>query len=295
MKDLSLERDHLTVDQIREMVTAHPEHPILAGPLTSVTRHLLPLPNRCVGLSWGFDLIGIGAQGKDTSWLTALDHLIVDSPSTKAIAIGAGVPPEHITEIPWGIDLELFRSMHTTPGASIVLSLRALEELYDVSDLVAAWPDVMTAHPSATLLIGNHGPQRPSLEAQVRELGVESSVTFLGLIPESDLPNLLGSVALYVSTSPIDGTSVTMLQAMGCEVPVLVTDTPGNRAWITPGQSGFVYRINDRHHLSTSINDILAAQTDSLTSLTTSARKIVEARANWQRNTGQLREILLGV
>jgi glycosyltransferase involved in cell wall biosynthesis len=295
VRALSLERDHLTVEQVHEMVAQQPDLPILAGPLTSVTSDLLPVPNRCVGLSWGFDLIEIDKQAKDSSWLTTLDHLIIDSPQTRAIAIEAGMPPEHITEIPWGIDLEHFTPVHTPSSTSTVLSLRALEDLYDVSDLIAAWPDVIAARPSAKLLIGNHGSLRPSLEEQVRELGIESSVRFLGFIPESELPTLLNSVDLYVSTSPIDGTSVTMLQAMACAVPVLVTDTPGNRSWITPGQTGFLYRAGDVQHLSSTINEVLDNQTNQdMSDVTTRARRIVEDRADWQRNIQQLRGILLG-
>ena len=295
VRDLSLGRDHLTVEQIRGMIIGQPEMLVLAGPLTSVTSTLVPLPNRCIGLSWGFDLIDIADQGTDASWLLDLDHLIIDSPQTRAIAMEQGVPPARISEIPWGIDLELFSPRQTQAPEQTVLSLRALEDLYRVSDLVAAWPAVLAAHPAAKLLIGNQGSLRESLEAQVRDLGLASSVSFLGSIPESDLPELFGSVALYVSTSPVDGTSVTMLQAMGCEVPVLVTDTPANRAWITPGESGFLFHVGDPSSLTSTINEALTAHEAHETStITRHARHIVEERANWQHNIEKLPGILLG-
>jgi glycosyltransferase involved in cell wall biosynthesis len=292
---LSLERDHLSVEQVKQELTKEPDRPVLAGPLTAVTQHLLPLPNRCVGLSWGFDLLAMDADDSPNSWLTALDHLIVDSPVTQAIAIEAGMQPEHISQIPWGIDLQHFTPGHTPKGASTVLSLRALEDLYHVADLIAAWPEVLTVHPSVKLLIGNQGSLREELRRQVTERGLDSRVTFLGSIPESELPDVLRSAHLYVSTSPIDGTSVTMLQAMGCGVPVLVTDTPGNRAWITPGESGFLYKANDPRHLSASIIEILNEQeTGEAANVTRNARQIVEDRANWQHNIAALRGILLG-
>ena len=295
VRDLSLGRDHLTVDQIREIVTAQPKLPVLAGPLTSLTSKLVPLPNRCVGLSWGFDLIEVADQGSDASWLLELDHLIVDSPTTHEIARERGVPAAKITEIPWGIDLELFTPMQTRTHELTVLSLRALEDRYRVSDLIAAWPAVIAAHPTAKLLIGNQGSLRESLEAQVRDLGVESSVTFIGSVPESDLPALLGSVALYVSTSPIDGTSVTMLQAMGCGVPLLVTDTTANRAWIKPGESGFLFHVGDPRSLASTINEALDAhEANEISTITRNARHMVEERANWQHNIEKLPGILLG-
>lgn len=295
VRDLSLGRDQLTVDQIREMIASQPQIPIIAGPLTSVTSKLLPLPNRCVGLSWGFDLIAIADERDQASWLLDLDHLIVDSPTTRAIALERGMPPAKITEIPWGIDLERFTPSQTGSKELTVISLRALEDLYRVHDLITAWPTVIASHPEAKLLIGNQGSLRESLEAQVSDLGLESSVTFLGSVPESDLPELLSSVALYVSTSPVDGTSVTMLQAMGCAVPVLVTDTPANRAWITPGESGFLFRVRDPSSLASTINEALTAhQANETSTITQRARHIVAERADWRRNIEKLRGILVG-
>lgn len=295
VRDLSLGRDHLTVEQIRVIITSQPQLPVLAGPLTSLTSKLVPLPNRCVGLSWGFDLIEVADQGSDASWLLELDHLIVDSPTTHEIARERGVPAAKITEIPWGIDLEQFSPRQTRTHDLAVLSLRALEDRYRVSDVIAAWPAVLAAHPAAKLLIGNQGSLRESLEALVRDLGIASSVSFLGCVPESELPDLFGSVALYVSTSPIDGTSVTMLQAMGCEVPVLVTDTPANRAWITPGESGFLFHVGDPRSLASTIREALDAHHANETSaITRHARDIVEERANWQHNIEKLPGILLG-
>jgi glycosyltransferase involved in cell wall biosynthesis len=295
VRDLSLSRDHLTVDQIRQMITNQPELPVLAGPLTSITSTLLPLPNRCVGLSWGFDLIEIAGHGTDASWLPHLDHLIVDSPITHAIAREQGMPAEGITCIPWGVDLQQFTPIPTSTNEPIVLSLRGLEALYRVSDLIAAWPAVMKKYPRARLLIGNQGSLRESLEAQAGELGIGASVTFLGSIPEGELPELFGSVTLYVSTSPVDGTSVTMLQAMACRAPVLVTDTPANRVWIEPGDSGFVFPVGDIDLLASSINDILTAEgAYNVSEITAKARQIVEERADWQRNSRMLRGILLG-
>jgi glycosyltransferase involved in cell wall biosynthesis len=48
-----------------------------------------------------------------------------------------------------------------------------------------------------------------------------------------------------VSASEVDGTSVTLLQAMACGTPVVVSDIDGNRGWVTEGKTGRLFRTGD--------------------------------------------------
>ena len=90
------------------------------------------------------------------------------------------------------------------------------------------------------LLIGK-GSQEKELKDLVRELKIESSVFFLGFILNEDLPNLLNSSDIYISTSLSDaGIAASTAEAMACGVPVIVTDTGENRKWIKNGETGYL-------------------------------------------------------
>lgn len=301
---ISLERDGLTIGRAREILLEAAENgdasPVLAGPLTTVTTPLVGIQQRLVGLSWGFDLLETSDIPPN---LNLLDHIIVDSPASAAVAKTAGVPTDRISQIYWGTDVDVFTpegpkvdrlSLGVPSEAYLVLSLRAHEDLYRVSDLIDAWPVVMQQHPRAQLVIGNSGSLTEELGTRALELGVGESVHFIGRIPEAELPAVLRSVDLYVSTSPVDGTSVTMLQAMACGCPTLVTDIPGNQHWIQAGTTGYLYSSGDATSLSSAIDSALSSiSTAQQCALTEAALESVRDCADWSRNQTLLRAALV--
>lgn len=58
-----------------------------------------------------------------------------------------------------------------------------------------------------------------------------------------------------MSTFPLlsDTTSVSLLEAMACELPVVVTDLEGNREWIKDGENGFLFPKGDFRTLADKI------------------------------------------
>lgn len=298
---LSLSRDELSLEEVcNEIRQNDQDWPVLAGPLTTVTSELADLPNRIIGLSWGFDLLD--ARAEDATWLTQLDHLIVDSVATKSIAINAGLSEKRISLIPWGIDVHLFtlegsradlESYGVLPSQLAVLSLRAHEPLYRVEDFIEAWPLVLKSYPHAVALIGNAGSLTPDLKRSAEASGVSDRIRFIGTLEESELPHLLRAVSAYVSTSPIDGTSVTMLQAMACGAPVITTDTEGNRDWITPNVSGTLVTAGDPEALAKAITRVLSEHdSPHQHEERRNAYSRVNARADWTRNVGLLGSVM---
>jgi glycosyltransferase involved in cell wall biosynthesis len=269
--------------------------PVLAGPLTTVTRNLVNIPARVIGLSWGFDLQDLA----DISWLRKIDGLIVDSPATREIAITAGVDPSRITFLPWGVDLDIFQEsgpkadlyrLGVPAGSRTVLSLRAHEPQYRVVDIIDAFANVRI--PNTHLLIGHTGSLTGKLREQVDARGIPDRTHFLGSVPETDLAALLRAVDLYVSASSVDGTSVTLLQAMACGTPVIVSDIPGNQAWVDNGITGFLFRTADSHDLSVQIGAALESPPAAVTHLAQRARTRVSQDADWRANLSRLSRAL---
>ncbi|MDD2859166.1 MAG: glycosyltransferase, partial [Candidatus Nanopelagicales bacterium] len=230
---------------------AGPGIPVLAGPLTTITRTLVEqLPKaRIIGLSWGFDLHELLRAG-DVHWLDRAHGLVIDSVATRDIAVSAGVDPAAIAFIPWGIDLGLFTPEGPTiertavgidPEARLVLSLRAHEALYRVGDIIDGFAEVAAGEPDLLLVVGHSGTLTASLQARASALGIADRVRFIGTIEEAALAPWLRSAAVYVSASEVDGTSVTLLQAMACRTPVVVSDTPGNLGWVEDGVTGATF------------------------------------------------------
>ena len=276
---------------------ASPNTPVLAGPLESVASHLIGLAAPVIGLSWGFDLHTMS----DNSWLPRLHRLIVDSEATMRIAMNAGVRPEAITFLPWGVDIDRFRpdgpradltGWGVQQSGRTVLSLRAHEPLYRVEDIVEAFALASKEEADLHLLVGHSGSLTDELRCQARELGIAERTHFIGSIPEADLPDLFRAADVYVSASEVDGTSVTLLQAMACGTSVVASETAGNGPWVRPGKTGYLFATGDTIGLAHRLVAALDESPPVRSQLTHNARALVEDQADWNANVWRLRQAL---
>lgn len=108
------------------------------------------------------------------------------------------------------------------PIKNYQMALRAFARL-----MAVGWP---TDPP--VLLIAGDGSERSSLEALAAELGVAPHARFLGWRP--DAAELCGAFDLFTLSSRSEGTSISLLEAMGSGVCPTVTDVGGNRAVLGP-------------------------------------------------------------
>lgn len=283
-----LARDHYRsesdfLDAVRG--AAHGNIPVIAGPL-DIALSLGGVSERLVLLSWGFDL----QEASPDLNLSDFFAVIVDSSANEQIARQSGA--KRLVNIPWGVDLA---ALDGTPGVAdlsayginaderVVLSLRAHEPRYRVSDILEAF----ARRPrEARLVIGNSGSLTQLLQQQARELGIDA--VFLPPVDETQVPALLRSASTYVTASEVDGTSVTLLQAMACGVPIAASANAGNVQWIEDGVTGFLFPIADIDAIDAAIEKALKDDP----SIPKAARSRVEESANWQRNIHSLRPVL---
>lgn len=279
---------------IRDSLPA--DAPVLAGPLSSVTSALVGLPRPVVGLSWGFDIQPGHAKAptpESLSWLPTLDRLIVDSPSSAAIAQSLGMREDRIHLLPWGIDLEEFPAtgpvavLPVPPGARVVLSLRRHEQLYRTGDVIEAFALAASRDPQLFLVMGGSGPLTDQHRDRVSALGMNDRVAFTGQVDESDIAALMRAADVYVTATETDGTSVTLLQAMACRVPVLASAIPGNEWWIESGVTGRTFAVGDVAALA----ELMATATLDEAQLDRARAAVVE-RADWQANRQTLSMIM---
>jgi glycosyltransferase involved in cell wall biosynthesis len=138
-------------------------------------------------------------------------------------------------------------------------------------------------HPELRMLMLGNGSQAVELRQTFIKAGVQDRVLFPGQVRQSDLPRLYRAADLYISASHSDGTSISLLEAMACGRPALVSDIPGNREWITPGENGWLFPDGDADALAQSI--ILAIkERDKLAEMGKAARNLAQQRADWEKN-----------
>ena len=97
------------------------------------------------------------------------------------------------------------------------------------------------------------------------------------------LPLYYGASDLYLSASHSDGSSVSLMEALASGLPVLVSDIPGNREWISEGEQGWLFPDGEASILADRIRFAAAGET-RLADLGHAARALAERRANWDKN-----------
>ena len=166
------------------------------------------------------------------------DAVVAISPAVRAELIAAGYDPGKIHDLPNGVPIPPIPWMRPSALGN---TLRAafvgrLSPEKGADTLVAAWPTVLGQIPGARLVLIGDGPERPRLEAMIRDLGLGEAVTLLGSLPDPSVE--LRRSDLFVLPSREEGMSVALLEAMALRMPIVASDIPGNRALITPGTHG---------------------------------------------------------
>ena len=249
-----------------------------------------------VSMSWGYDLIQDAKRSAFWRWATRYTlkrsaALVGDSEVIRQLAIGYGMHPEHIVTFPWGVELERFNVPtleHSNFETFTLLSTRGWEPIYGVEVIAKAFVrasrQLKENHgPQLRLLMLGNGSQASMLRRIFQEGGVQEQVLMPGQIGQADLPRYYHMADLYLSASHSDGASISLLEALASGLPALVSDIPGNREWITPGETGWWFPDGDISALTQVILDAVARH-DQLPEMSRRARWLAELRADWNKN-----------
>lgn len=254
--------------------------------------------------AWGSDILVIPKRNPIHRFFTKqalkrADHIICVSPAIKEEIVGLGSNIDKVKIIPIGINTSEFspkpnkerimQVLGIPDSVPIVISIRSLDPFYNVESLVKAIPLVVEEVPEAKFVIAGKESQRGYLEKLAISLDITDSIRFVDWIPDNELPEYLASSDVYVSTSPSDGTSVSLLEAMACELAPVVTDIAGNRPWVKDGENGFLFPVRDHKMLAIKIAILL--KDDKLRSnFGKISRNIVAKRAEHRKEMARVEE-----
>lgn len=181
-----------------------------------------------------------------------------------------GVPAERIHVIFFGSDTERFfprpsnsefRTANQLGDSPVVISLRNFEPVYDIPTLLRAAPKVLKQYPDTRFLLVGHGTLEVELKSLVVRLGIAHAVRFVGFVPNDQLPHVLCSTNIYVSTSLSDaGISASTAEAMACGLPVVITDSGENARWIDDGKNGYLVPVKSPDALADKIINFLGSE-----------------------------------
>ena len=149
-----------------------------------------------------------------------------------------------------------------------ILCARNLSPDYGIEIVIEAFAMVQAHAPNASLYLLGDGPSRPSLEAQVRRLGL-SGVSFCGSVPNEKMPewydradiflnaSFLDRADIFLNASFLDNAPLSIVEAMKCGLPVVTTDAGGIALMVKPEETGLVAPVGDARALAEQVLRLL--------------------------------------
>jgi len=255
--------------------------------------------------SWGKEVLTLSHA--DPAWFclakaTALKakKVTVDAKCLKNIWINMKVPEEKIEVIPFGVDTERFnpnidgsdirKKLNIDEEDEVVISTRPFYNHYNISCLIRAIPLVLLRHKNVKFIVKGSGPLANHLKSSAEKLNVSSNIRFVGIVPYNEVSKYLSAADIYVSTCLIDSTSVSLLEAMACGLPPVVTDIPGNREWIENGKNGLLFPPRNPKTLADKLIRLIEDKR-SRESFGKKCVKIVKDRAMWEECVSKMETI----
>ncbi|HSL47411.1 MAG TPA: glycosyltransferase family 4 protein [Anaerolineales bacterium] len=250
-----------------------------------------------LAMSWGYDLVMDADKSTWMQWVTRYTlkrsaFFVSDANVSRNKAVHFGMEPEKTAIFPWGTDIEhftpkTFRPSHTEPFT--LFCNRTWESIYGVDVLAKAFVKIGKENPNVDLILLGGGSQGTKIRQILMNGGVLDRVHFGGHVSQADLPRWYHMADLYISPSHVDGSSVSLMEALASGLPCLVSDIPGNREWIEDGVNGWLFRDGNAEDLAEKISYAIKNR-QSFDKIRAAARNTAEQKADWKKNFGKLLE-----
>lgn len=250
----------------------HAHWAIPTGPAAVVAARKLRVPS--VITMHGGDVYVNPEQGYDfpTRWyvrpalswtLRHADALTAITEDCRQHALRAGAPADRIRLVFNGTDLRRFSPGENGSrpdlqfGPNMIFACRQLFPRKGIRFLLEAAAQLKPRFPDLKVVLAGDGFERPQLSRLAADLGIGDDVTFLGWVPNADLPPYYRAAAVSVIPSLEEGFGIPAAEAMGCQVAVIASDAGGLPEVVDHGITGLVVPRGDSGALAQAIGSLL--------------------------------------
>lgn len=188
----------------------------------------------------------------DRRLIPRTDRLLANSDSVAAFYQNLGFPADRMVVIPNGVERppppgidrrQLLATLNLPPETRLACYIGRLARQKRVETLLWAIQVLRQADPRASLLIIGDGPERDRLQQYARDVECAAHVRFLG--HRDDAAQLLQLCDVFWLASDFEGMSNSLLEAMACGLPVIVSNIPPNRELVQHGVHGYLIDDGD--------------------------------------------------
>ena len=183
---------------------------------------------------------------------------VIKVPRRKLITIINGVDTSRYYRYPKEDALKL-RAKHNILFDAIVLgTVCRIVRPKNIGFLIDWMKNNIDLYDNIYLMIVGEGPQFDELVESAQDLPKER-IRFLGA--RKDIADLLNIFDIFTLVSTTEGTSLTILEAMSTQLPVIVSDVGGNKDLIDHGKTGYLFECNNQQAFKKYLDKIISNQT----------------------------------
>ena len=229
---------------------------------------------------WGSDVL-IGPQRSKVARLLArytLHHAdkittISQTISDRVIELGGNY--EKMARIFVGVDLDVFiprpasgqeclefrQSLSLPPTAQLVFSPRGINPIYNQDIIMQAIPRVRECFPEVCFVFTSYNidpAYKQELARMIVELNLGDAIRWLPAASSpAEMAQRFRLSNVVVSVASSDGAPVSVFEAMACGRPVVCSDLPAIREFVTPGETGWLVPARQPAPLADAILHVL--------------------------------------
>jgi glycosyltransferase involved in cell wall biosynthesis len=202
---------------------------------------------------WLANLVFTGAE-RHAAKFTHHFFCSADAMTKLYLSVGIG-SPDRYTRIFSGFDVgafqkpagaaELRTKLGIQPGDFVIGQISRIAPLKGHADLLRAVRAMLPDWPQTKVIFVGSGSLRSEIESQARALGLQSHVTFTGLVPPEKVPDYIGVMDCVAHLSYREALSRALPQALAGGKPVIAYDFAGASEVCIENETGYLIRTGD--------------------------------------------------
>lgn len=202
-----------------------------------------------------------------------------------------GVP---VSMLPNPIELDAYPYVRRERPAPRLVWLRAIHNIYNPVLAPRVVERLTGEFPEMNLVMA--GPDKGDgsferLNSEIRTLGLEGRIRLLGGVAKKAVPEVLRGGDIFLNTTDVDNSPVSVLEAMACGLCVVSTNVGGIPFLIENEKDGLVVGRNDAEAMAGAVRRILT-EPGLAVRISENARRKAEG-CDWRRVLPQWEDVLL--
>ncbi len=176
----------------------------------------------------------------------------------------------------------------------IILTVARLDEYKGIQWVIKAMPLILSQYADARYVVAGDGPYKAELERTVEAVlppHLRGTVTFLGLVSDSEKYALYDACDVFVMPSAVEGFGLVYAEAAAFSKPAVGCDVMGVPEVIAHGETGLLVPPADADAVADAVLGMLRNATERVR-MGENGRRRIESMGSWSERARQYQQLI---